>query len=145
MTMTDDAPLDVDALPWAMVLPDIEIRVLRVDPDGARYTMMMRAQPGSTLPRHRHLGDVHAITHSGRWRYDDYDWTAGPGSYVHESAGAAHTFRVPADADEPAVITFVVEGPQELLDDDGSVASVESGPTILGYYRAYLEALAEQS
>lgn len=138
-----DRPIEVESLAWAEVLPGIHIRMLRVCDDGGGYTMMMRAEPGATLPRHRHLGDVHAITHRGRWRYDDYDWIAGPGTYVHELAGSAHTFHVPDDATEDAYITFVVEGPQEILDDDGSVASVESGATIAEYYRAFVEASAE--
>lgn len=142
MTPENPHPVSVDTLPWAEVLPGIEIRVLRVF-DERRYVMMMRCQPGATLPRHRHLGDVHAVTHAGRWGYDEYDWVAGPGTYVHEASGTTHSFRVPEDSPEPAVITFVVEGPQEMLDDDGTVASVESGETILGYYRAYLEALDE--
>ncbi|MFO0693748.1 MAG: 2,4'-dihydroxyacetophenone dioxygenase family protein [Polyangiales bacterium] len=143
MTTDVGRPLAVEQLPWAEVLPGIEIRMLRVDPDGKRYAMMMRAQPGAMLPRHRHLGDVHAITHAGRWRYDDYDWIAEPGTYVHEPAGSVHTFHVPDDESDAAVITFFVEGPQEILDDDGSVASLESGATIEGYYRAFLEAQAE--
>lgn len=56
------------------VLPGIHIRMLRVGEDGAGYTMMMRAEPGATLPWHSHLDDVHAITHRGRWRYDDYEY-----------------------------------------------------------------------
>jgi len=141
--ITVDRPIAVDALTWAEVLPGIHIRMLRIAEDGGGYSMMMRAEPGATLPRHRHLGDVHAITHSGRWKYDDYDWVAEPGTYVHERAGSTHTFHVPDDATEDAVITFVVEGPQEILDDDGAIASVENGATIDEYYRAFVEAAEE--
>jgi quercetin dioxygenase-like cupin family protein len=128
----------IDAYPWVEVLEGMAIKVLRVAPDGG-FTMMLRAQPGFELFTHRHLGEVHAHTIAGRWRYLEYDEVFEAGSYVYEEADSVHTLKVPDDVDGPTIVLFVVSQGQEILDADGELMSVETGETIDGYYRAALE------
>ncbi len=128
----------LDAYPWVEVLEGMEIKVLRIASDGG-FTMMLRAQPGFQLFTHRHLGEVHAHTISGRWRYLEYDEVFEAGTYVYEEADSLHTLKIPADVDGPTVVLFVVSQGQEILDDEGELMSVETGETIDGYYRAALE------
>lgn len=128
----------LEAYPWAEVIDGMEIKLLRIDPGGG-FSMMIRCQPGFQLFKHRHLGEVHGFTLSGRWQYLEYDEVFEAGSYVYEDADSMHTLKIPDDAGEPAVIHFVVAKGQEILDDEGGILSVETGETIDAYYRAALE------
>lgn len=125
-------------LPWAELAPGIEMKVLRVGEGGDRYTLMNRFAPGTVLPRHLHHGEVHAWTVSGEWGYLEYDWTAGPGDYVHEEAGSVHTLAVPGSASEPAVVQFVIERGMDFLDEDGQPFHTEDAASIT---QLYLDAL----
>ena len=109
-----------DDAPWVEAMEGVWIRLLRVMGDDRGYAAMFKFAPGTRLPRHHHLGSVHAYTLQGRWRYLEMDFVAGPGSYVYETAGSAHTLEVPAEDTEPAVVLFVVEGGMVLLADDGA-------------------------
>lgn len=126
------------AYPWVEVLEGMEIKVLRIASDGG-FSMMVRFQPGFELFTHRHLGDVHAHTISGRWRYLEYDEVFEASSYVYEEADSVHTLKIPDDVEGPTVVLFVVDKGQEILDEDGELISVETGETIDGHYRAALE------
>lgn len=149
MSVTDDAATGQDnatsvcrteELPWAELAPGIEMRVLRIGAGGDRYTLMNRFAPGTVLPRHHHHGEVHAWTIAGTWGYQEYDWLAGPGDYIHEESGSVHTLMVPEDSPEPAVIQFVIENGMDFLDDDGNPFHAEDATTITELYLNTLEA-----
>ena len=129
-----------EALPWAVLAPGIEIKVLRTGGDTGRYTLMNRFAPGTVLPRHEHHGEVHAFTLSGRWGYVEYEWEATAGDYVFEEAGSVHTLSVPADAAEPAVIQFVIDQGMDFLDDDGHPFHREDAASITQLYLGALDA-----
>ncbi|MFN7148368.1 MAG: 2,4'-dihydroxyacetophenone dioxygenase family protein [Microthrixaceae bacterium] len=144
MTVTDsaaDPTQDVDTtvchtneLPWAELAPGIEMKVLRTGAGTDRYTLMNRFAPGTVLPKHYHHGEVHAWTIDGTWGYLEYDWSASAGDYIYEPAGSVHTLAVPADADGPATIQFVIEKGLDFLDDDGNAFHVEDAETITALY-----------
>jgi quercetin dioxygenase-like cupin family protein len=157
MTVTEPTPADAGAaaeggadeatslcrseeLPWAELAPGIEMKVLRVGAGGDRYTLMNRFAPGTVLPKHVHHGEVHAWTIAGRWGYLEYDWTAGPGDYIHEAEGSVHTLAVPESSPEPAVIQFVIERGMDFLDDDDQPFHTEDATTITELYLASLDA-----
>jgi 2,4'-dihydroxyacetophenone dioxygenase len=127
------------AAPWAEVTEGVEIRMLRAGGGSGHYTAMFRFRPGTRLPKHHHMGAVHAYTLSGSWRYLEYDWVAGPGSYVYEEPGSVHTLVVPDDATEPAVVLFVVESGMVLIADDGSLQLIWDARAMDDLYRATLE------
>jgi 2,4'-dihydroxyacetophenone dioxygenase len=127
-----------DELPWAPIWEGIELKFLRRGGATGTYTILNRLAPGTVLPRHRHFGDVHGWTFQGRWHYREYEWWATPGSYVYEPPGSVHTLEVPADAGEPAVALFIIQGGLALLDDDGNPWWVEDGPSL---YQHYVNAL----
>ncbi|MCH5376157.1 MAG: cupin, partial [Planctomycetes bacterium] len=64
---------------------------------------------------------------------------AGPGTFIYEPAGEAHTLVITDDSPEPALIYFAVEGGLIYLDkaDDGGFAAYEDGFTALELTRAY--------
>jgi hypothetical protein len=75
----------------------------------------------------------------GHWRYLEHDWIAGPGTFVYEPAGEAHTLVITDDSPEAALILFVVEGGLIYLDKsaDGRFAAFEDGFTALELCRKY--------
>lgn len=142
--MTDRAPAIDTALcptaelPWAELLPGIELKVLRTGEGSGRYTLMNRFAPGTVLPRHLHHGEVHAWTVEGTWGYREYDWTATAGDYVYEPAGSVHTLVVPDDAG-PAVVQFVIDQGLDFLDDAGDVVHREDAESITTLYLETLD------
>ena len=72
--------------------------------------------PGASLGLHAHTGSVRGLTLRGNWRYLEHDWVAGPGTFIYEPAGEAHTLVITETSPEPALIFFVVEGSLVYLD-----------------------------
>lgn len=130
--------------PWAEMMPGIEIKVLRASTNPECYTLIARFAPGTTLPRHRHFGEVHAFTISGAWRYLDYDWIATAGSAVYEPPGSTHTLNVPEDGTEPAVVMFVVYGGMILFDDDDNFFMIDDAAGMVERYVGVLESKGEK-
>ena len=131
----------VDDLPWAdwWIL---EAKVVHVASDGSSYTLMTRMPPGCRLPKHRHLGPVSGFTFSGSWRYLEYDWVAGPGSFIYEEPGSVHTLVV--EGDEPALVIFEVTGGLVLFDENDNVVGFEDAESARDRYRMALEAKGQE-
>ena len=138
-TPTDTTVCRADDLPWGEPLPGIELKVLRTGEGTGRYTLMNRFAPGTVLPKHVHHGEVHAFTLAGRWGYLEYDWESTAGDYVYEEAGSVHTLCVPTDAEEPAVIQFVIDQGMDFLDAEGNAFHSEDAGSIT---QMYLDSLA---
>lgn len=83
-----------------------------------------RIVPDITIPKHRHTGEVFAVTFSGSWRYLEYPDVNTAGSYLYEPAGSVHTLHVPASNTEVTDIWFAIRGANLNLDEQGSIASV---------------------
>ncbi len=128
--------LNANDLPWVEQYPGIEMKILRVSDDTGTWIIMNRFAPGTQLPKHRHSGGVVAYTLQGRWRYLEYDFVATAGSVIREPANSSHTLSVPADAGEPAVIFFVVEGSLTHFGDNGEIWGISDGHTQLAEYLA---------
>lgn len=140
----DSSHVAAEAVPWALVWEGIEIKMLRIGEKSGTYTLMTRLQPGVVLPKHRHFGDVHGYTISGRWGYQEYDWEAGAGDYVYEPPNSTHTLYVPEDETEPAVIIFVVDKGMVILGENDEMLSIEDAWSLTEIYRAALANQGEQ-
>lgn len=136
--------VDPDALPWATWMEGLEVKILRCNIETNEYTLLVRFAPGVELPRHRHFGAVHAWTISGRWRYLEYDWVAGPGDYVHEPAGSVHTLKVLDDNEGETVVVFMMQGGLVLLGPNDEVWMYEDAESALERYRIALEQQGER-
>jgi hypothetical protein len=103
------------------------------------FTVLLKALPGAALGVHYHTGTVRGLTLRGNWRYLEHDWVAGPGTFIYEPAGEAHTLVISEDSPEPALILFVIEGALVYLDKpvDGNFAALEDGFSALELARAY--------
>lgn len=101
------------------------------------FTAVLKALPGTVVPKHYHVSTVQGYTLQGTWRYLEHDWIASPGSFIFEPSGEAHTLVVPDDATEPMITLFVVSGALVFIDDEGNFAAYEDGFSILALAREH--------
>ena len=139
-----DSPLTTvargNSIPWVELWEGIEMKMLRRGESTGVYTLMNRFAPGVEIPKHRHVGAVHAYTLQGSWGYREYDWVAEPGAYVFEPSGSVHTLYCPTESVEPAVVVFVIEEALILLDENDNEFMRQDSKTIDDMYRACLAA-----
>ena len=83
------------ARPWlASPVSGVERRPLdRVGGETARATSIVRYQPGSTFPAHRHTGGEEYLVLDGV--FEDENGRDGPGTYVRNPPGSCHAPRAP--------------------------------------------------
>lgn len=121
-TMSDDAK-------WVPYAEGVWVQMCHFDVTKGGFSVLLKGLPGAKLGVHYHVGTVRGYTIAGRWRYLEHDWIAGPGTFIYEPAGEAHTLVIPEDSPEPALIFFVVEGGLIYLDkpEAGNFAAYEDG------------------
>ena len=124
---------DADALPWVPLAPGFAFKVLRAPSDDDTWVELLRLDPGTVIPRHRHTGEVHAYTLAGQRELIDDGTVVGPGSYVFEPAGNVDSWR--AVGDEPLIIFVTVRGAIEYLDEHGAVVRRSTAMTASKHYR----------
>jgi len=129
---------DSESIPWVELSEGIEMKMLRRGEETGVYTLMNRFAPGIDIPKHRHVGAVHAYTIQGRWGYREYDWLAEAGAYVFEPSGSIHTLYTPADATEPAIAIFVIAEALILFDENDQEFMRQDAATIDDMYRSCL-------
>ena len=91
----DTAVIDGDKLPWVPLTPytdQILLKYFKLDPIRGEWIVLMKVPLGVQLPKHHHTGTVMVYTIEGKWKYEEHDWVAGPGSIVYETAASTHTF-----------------------------------------------------
>lgn len=123
-------------LPFVPYQEGVVFLLLQVNIEGGLWIIRVRFEPGVTIQRHRHTGEVFAFTVSGSWRYLEYKDINTAGSYLFEPAGAIHTLHVPATNKEVTDVWFAIRGANLNLDADGKVEAVLDAATVLEIYRA---------
>lgn len=130
-------------LPWAENWsgdPRIQLKVLMADVEGGRYAVRMRFRAGLQAVPHKHTGEVHAYTFSGKWTYLDYADSPPnvAGSYLFEPPGTTHTLKIADDAGEWTEVLFVLYGAMLHLGESGAVIGVTDAEAVLAEYRQRL-------
>ncbi|KAI2848394.1 transcriptional regulator family: Fungal Specific TF [Aspergillus niger] len=105
-----------DSLKWLPLAPSVFIKIVKLVPETGEYTIMVRAEPGGLLPRHRHVesAEIYVLKGSGA-----HPQTGAfvQGDYVSESKGAVHD-SLPFEHETE--LLMVSRGPSVFLADDGS-------------------------
>lgn len=103
--------LATDTMPWRPFdeAPGVSFRVLKTHPPGKGATLLLRFEPGSAYPAHRHpAGEEYYVLDGeladGGRRY-------GAGTYVWHPPGSAHR---PTTAVGATVLVFVPGGIERL-------------------------------
>lgn len=128
---------DAQALPWAPVSPGYSFKALHTAPDASEWVLMMRFEPGTIVPRHRHLGPTHVFNVAGHRKLDTGE-IIGPGGYVLELPGNIDSWSVVGT--EPLILFVTVNGEVHYVDENDQVIRRTSAATSLEAYRAYLAA-----
>lgn len=125
-----------------VTLPDGSTLVLlQVDLSNNMWIVRNRFRPGFCIDTHYHTGTVYAFTESGEWFYKEYPKLVNKaGSYLFEPAQSVHTLTVADDATEDAVVSFIVNGCNINVDEEGNVTSILDAQTILKAYTVLCEA-----
>jgi 2,4'-dihydroxyacetophenone dioxygenase len=126
-------------LPFVEYQEGVDFQLLHVDLDTGFWVVRARFQPGVTIQRHKHTGDVFAFTLKGAWKYLEYPEINTAGSYLYEPAGSIHTLHVLETNTEVTDAWFAVHGANLNLDADGKVESVLDAGAVLEIYLARCE------
>lgn len=77
------------SLSWLSLTPKVTIKIIKLVPSTGEYSIMVHAEPGGILPRHRHLesAEIYILKGSGA-----HPQTGAfvEGDYVSETKGATH-------------------------------------------------------
>lgn len=73
---------------WIALSPLVKFRRLRVDVEAGSQTVLVRAEPGGCVPRHRHSKDEELIVLEGECYIGDHHLRAGDANFA--SAGSWH-------------------------------------------------------
>lgn len=127
-------------LPFVTFMEGLELQVLHVSIENALWVVRTRFAPGLTLPRHKHTGEVYALTFSGSWKYLEYPDLNVAGSYLYEPAGSVHTLHAPETNTEVTEVWFAIHGANLNLNEHDEVDSVWDAAFILESYRELCKA-----
>lgn len=126
---------DEKASPTIEVFPGVFVRFLSFDVRNNSFSNITVVPGGGIIGRHRHRGPVVGVTLEGSWRYAEYDWVAGPGSFIHESPGVIHTLEA-----GPGMKTFFeIHGAIEFFDPDGHLLQVQDVFWAINCYTAHCD------
>ena len=124
-----------DESPYVPFVENVYIRHLAFDVTHNAYANILWVKRGGMLGRHRHRGRIYACTLEGTWRYLEYDWVAGPGSYVLESPGAVHT--LVSDNPDGMKTMFFLNGSLEFVDDNDNLLQTLDVFWFINHYVSY--------
>ena len=128
--------VDPDAIPWIPLGEGKSFKPLRFFKDHRGFAELLRIDPGTVIPLHRHTGEIHAFNLEGTRELCTGE-IIRPGDYVYEPAGNVDTWK--AVGDVPCIIFVTVGGAVEFLADDNSVERSVGGAALQELYRQYCE------
>lgn len=126
----------IDALPWQPISPGFDLKVIHgSSSDDDTRVLLLRLAPGTTVARHRHGGEVHALNLAGTREILDTGKVIGPGGYEYEPPGTVDSWR--AIGDVPVVVFATIRGALEYLDEHGNALSCSTTRSVSEAYRHF--------
>jgi 2,4'-dihydroxyacetophenone dioxygenase len=107
---------------------------LRFYPDDRGRALLLRVEPGTVIPRHRHSGEVHGFNLAGRRELDTGE-VVGPGGCVYDPVGNVDSWK--AVGGEPAVVHIVSCGAMEYLGGDDQILRRDTPASLRDIYLRY--------
>jgi len=123
-------------LPVVPYQEGVTFQLLQADVEAGLWVIRVRFEPGVSLQKHKHTGEVFGFTITGNWKYREYPEVNHAGSYLYEPAGSVHTLEVPAENKGITDVWFAIRGANLNLDERGNVESVLDAGAVLEVYRA---------
>ncbi len=106
-------------LEWFNLVEGIDFKLFFTSKETGRWTVLLRCQPGSFFPRHRHLGAGEYYVVEGKMEYRM--GTALEGTYGYEPLDAIHDHTA---FPEYTLLYFTNYGPVVFLDEKDNVTSI---------------------
>ena len=110
----------------------VSYKLLSINSRTGGFTCLLQVAPGTRAPVHHHLGAIELVVLSGDIYYDTSN-VGVAGDYMYEPAGDIHQPKT----DGGCVLFCVFEGPIAGLAEDGSVAGIVDGSTMLRLAREH--------
>jgi quercetin dioxygenase-like cupin family protein len=85
--------VDVHAMPWQQLAPDVRCKVLYKDERSGLSCVLFNFAPGATTPRHVHTGLECTYVIEGS--LEDHDSVIAAGNFAVRKAGSVHQARAP--------------------------------------------------
>lgn len=114
MTAHGGDTIKTDALPWLPLAPKVFIKVIKTVPETGAFSVMIRAEAGGVLPRHKHLEAAEIYIFKGAGKHPQTGAFA-PGDYVSETKNAIHD---PLHFAEETELLMISQGPSAFIDDN---------------------------
>jgi 2,4'-dihydroxyacetophenone dioxygenase len=133
--------LALEAIPWVPLSEGKWFKPMRFLSGNRGFVELLRMEPGTFSPLHRHTGEVHAFNLEGSRQLCTGE-LIGPGDYVYEPAGNTDTWKVIGDV--PLVVLVVVMGAVEFIGADNTVTSRVTADTLMEIYHQYCAANDKQ-
>jgi 2,4'-dihydroxyacetophenone dioxygenase len=130
-------PLDTASIPWIPLGPGESFKPLRFFPNDRGRVLLLRVDPDTVIPRHRHLGEVHGFNIAGSRQLLDTGEIVGPGAYVYEPAGNVDSWM--GVGDEPVIVHITSFGAMEYLGDNDEVLRRDSASSLQEIYLRYCQ------
>ncbi|NNE96612.1 MAG: anti-sigma factor [Acidimicrobiales bacterium] len=128
---------DTNLIGWVPLAAGLSFKPLTFFPGDTGYQLLLRLEPGTIIPRHRHTGEVHAFNIEGSRRILTTDEVVGPGTYIHEPVGNTDTWQ--AVGEDVCIVHIEANGRVEYLDDDDNVVRHTSATTARADYLAWCD------
>lgn len=116
------------ALPWLPLAPQVFVKVIKLEPESGAFSVMIRAEKGGVLPRHKHLEAAEIFILKGTGAHPQ----TGPyqeGDYVCERKGAVHD---PLVFNEETELLMVCDGPSAFLGPNDETLFLMDVPMLQG-------------
>jgi 2,4'-dihydroxyacetophenone dioxygenase len=123
--------IDTESLSWLPIRPGESLKLLYADAEVR--VLLLRLEPGVLIPRHRHLGEVHAFNLAGSRKLLDTGEIAGPGAYVYEPPGNVDSWM--SIGDEPLIVHITAYGAMEYLGENDEVLRVDTPQSLEARWR----------
>ena len=112
--------VDVDSLEWQQSpFEGVSAKILLQDENGGVRTMLVKMEPGATIPDHEHTGLEQSYILEGS--LEDHDGVCGPGQYVWRPAGNRHV----ATSPDGALMLVMFETPNVYYDGPAKGGTME--------------------
>lgn len=119
MSGAQERLVHAEDLPWNNIAEGIDFRLLYTSAETGRWTVIFRAQAGSSFAAHRHYAAGEYFVLKGRMTYRMGEAVAG--TYGYEPLDSLHELTCFPEYTE---LLFTNYGPVAFLDENGAVASI---------------------
>lgn len=124
--------------PWVPRGPNAKVRHLAFDVRNNFYATILWIDGPGLIGTHRHRGSVFAVGMEGSFRYLEYGWVCGPGDFLVEMPGHAHT--LVTDDPNGMKALFLMQGANDFFDETGTLVETTDVFWFINHYTSYCEA-----